>query len=225
MVEFGDLSACANCGSKTGNLNRCTRCASQAYCNTECQRAHYKQHKAQCKAAAAGRTRAARKNPPATSNNKPQSQRQSKPNVQCLNADKNRSETLEPDDDLPNLIVPEIDIAFNMGSRKPEYVLTYSDDRPGRPGMGQESSLRKINMMTRQVQQGIVNKISFRLVPVDVDNVPKLPPPRGMIVGCEIPAVDEHGRTKEELTAIVLNSYNVRHFVHKEKQEKYNNLS
>lgn len=44
-------ATCAVCG-KGGELRRCARCKGPAYCGRDCQAAHWKQHKAACKAAA-----------------------------------------------------------------------------------------------------------------------------------------------------------------------------
>ena len=51
--------ACANCG-KTRRwdkvdkpLSKCARCKSVAYCGAACQKAHWKAHKAACRAASA----------------------------------------------------------------------------------------------------------------------------------------------------------------------------
>ena len=56
-VERGP--ACANCG-KTRRwdkvdkpLSKCARCKSVAYCGAACQKAHWKAHKAACRAASA----------------------------------------------------------------------------------------------------------------------------------------------------------------------------
>lgn len=38
---------CAYCG-KEGN-KRCSRCKSVVYCSSDCQKAHWKQHKGECK--------------------------------------------------------------------------------------------------------------------------------------------------------------------------------
>lgn len=41
--------SCACCGT-TGDLKRCLRCRKVSYCNQECQKKHYKNHKSDCKA-------------------------------------------------------------------------------------------------------------------------------------------------------------------------------
>jgi hypothetical protein len=43
---------CANCGKVQAQLMRCGRCNGVAYCGRACQVAHYKVHKAQCRATA-----------------------------------------------------------------------------------------------------------------------------------------------------------------------------
>jgi hypothetical protein len=49
--------ACAACGSSSGSsggaLKQCSRCKEVKYCSALCQKTHWRQHKAYCKAAAA----------------------------------------------------------------------------------------------------------------------------------------------------------------------------
>ena len=52
---FAEKSACANCGNKSDDLKQCTRCKSVAYCNRECQLAHYKVHRKPCRKLAASK--------------------------------------------------------------------------------------------------------------------------------------------------------------------------
>ncbi len=46
-------SQCASCGA-SGATKRCSACLGPAYCGPDCQKAHWKAHKAACKAARAG---------------------------------------------------------------------------------------------------------------------------------------------------------------------------
>lgn len=46
---------CASCGAKGPGLKRCAACKTVHYCGEECQTAHWREHKASCKAAAAKR--------------------------------------------------------------------------------------------------------------------------------------------------------------------------
>jgi len=39
---------CAFCHSKTGTLKRCLGCKEVSYCNTKCQKRHWKKHKPDC---------------------------------------------------------------------------------------------------------------------------------------------------------------------------------
>ncbi|KAJ8132753.1 hypothetical protein O1611_g870 [Lasiodiplodia mahajangana] len=61
VVEWGGSSTdyslpppenCANCGKPSAQLMLCGRCKAVAYCGRECQVAHYKDHKAKCRAKA-----------------------------------------------------------------------------------------------------------------------------------------------------------------------------
>eukprot|EP00741_Cyanophora_paradoxa_P011725 tig00020563_g11329.t1 len=45
--------SCAACGAEGPSLKECGRCHAVSYCNADCQRAHWKQHKKACKAAPA----------------------------------------------------------------------------------------------------------------------------------------------------------------------------
>ena len=47
------LSECAECGKVLSVMNRCSGCQCRTYCNRDCQRAHWKQHKGDCKRLAA----------------------------------------------------------------------------------------------------------------------------------------------------------------------------
>ena len=40
---------CAHCDTTSEKMQRCSRCHFAHYCNTTCQRAHWPQHKLQCK--------------------------------------------------------------------------------------------------------------------------------------------------------------------------------
>ena len=40
--------SCAKCGKGSEDLRRCTRCINVAYCNRDCQVAHWKEHKKIC---------------------------------------------------------------------------------------------------------------------------------------------------------------------------------
>ena len=48
-----DMSTCANCGKEGDSLKTCTACFMVKYCNRDCQIAHRKQHKKECKKRAA----------------------------------------------------------------------------------------------------------------------------------------------------------------------------
>jgi hypothetical protein len=52
-VLAAPASACANCGAAAGapgvRLKRCSRCGRAWYCDAQCQRAHWRRHKAECK--------------------------------------------------------------------------------------------------------------------------------------------------------------------------------
>ena len=42
-------AACWKCGKAGGQLRNCSRCGVARYCGAECQRAHWKDHKPECK--------------------------------------------------------------------------------------------------------------------------------------------------------------------------------
>ena len=44
-------SSCGFCGAEKENLSKCSRCKSVFYCSKECQKSHWKAHKANCKLA------------------------------------------------------------------------------------------------------------------------------------------------------------------------------
>jgi hypothetical protein len=50
--EAAVSSACAKCGAQAGapgvQLRKCSACGKACYCGVQCQRAHWRQHKAQC---------------------------------------------------------------------------------------------------------------------------------------------------------------------------------
>jgi len=50
-VNYVTAFACCNCGND-GATAKCSRCKSAVYCDSECQRAHWKAHKASCVVAA-----------------------------------------------------------------------------------------------------------------------------------------------------------------------------
>jgi hypothetical protein len=43
------LVICSQCGKASEDNKRCGRCRKVVYCGTDCQRSHYKEHKATCK--------------------------------------------------------------------------------------------------------------------------------------------------------------------------------
>lgn len=47
VVDFM-LNMCSYCGVKSKKLKRCKRCKISKYCNSECQKKHYKTHKIEC---------------------------------------------------------------------------------------------------------------------------------------------------------------------------------
>jgi hypothetical protein len=51
-AEEAAVSACAKCGAQAGapgvQLRKCSACGKAYYCGPQCQRAHWRQHKAQC---------------------------------------------------------------------------------------------------------------------------------------------------------------------------------
>ncbi|CAG8587421.1 17165_t:CDS:2 [Dentiscutata heterogama] len=49
VKELLALVVCANCGKESNK--RCSRCRKVVYCGADCQKSHYKEHKAFCKAA------------------------------------------------------------------------------------------------------------------------------------------------------------------------------
>ena len=54
--EDNEVSVCANCGKgeeESDKLKACTACTMVKYCNRECQIAHRKQHKKECRKRAA----------------------------------------------------------------------------------------------------------------------------------------------------------------------------
>jgi len=56
MPDNDIISVCANCGKgeeESDNLKACTACNLVKYCNRECQIAHRKQHKKECRKRAA----------------------------------------------------------------------------------------------------------------------------------------------------------------------------
>ena len=53
MTTSSIVDICAHCGetprrSESQSLHKCSRCKSAAYCNRDCQRLHWKEHKAVC---------------------------------------------------------------------------------------------------------------------------------------------------------------------------------
>ena len=55
-MSTNDVTTCANCGKgeeDAGDLKACTACKLVKYCNRDCQIAHRKQHKRECKKRAA----------------------------------------------------------------------------------------------------------------------------------------------------------------------------
>ncbi|KAL7528455.1 hypothetical protein ACHAWF_002567 [Thalassiosira exigua] len=203
MVVFGDLSACANCGSSGGSLRRCTRCRSQAYCGAECQRSHYKRHKVACREAAAAASRC-------------HSDGHERSSGKCQNADGNPQRTVDLGDDVPPHVVPRVTVAATgTGSeRKLEHVMCYHDTRPGR-----EWVVESPDPDTGKTERGTVSEVSFRLVPIAVVDVPQISPPRNMVKAGDIE--DDKaagGLSKEETVATLLNAYNIRHYVQKQKQ-------
>ena len=50
---------CFQCGKRGHKLPKCTQCSQAYYCNADCQRKHWKQHKPVCRAAVAALARRA----------------------------------------------------------------------------------------------------------------------------------------------------------------------
>lgn len=51
----GTTVKCGNC-SKTENLKRCSRCQTERYCSQDCQKAHWKTHKKNCRSSPTAQT-------------------------------------------------------------------------------------------------------------------------------------------------------------------------
>ena len=50
-LNTADAPLCASCNTQGVHLMRCSRCKKVFYCNVDCQRAHFKQHKLVCEPA------------------------------------------------------------------------------------------------------------------------------------------------------------------------------
>ena len=53
-VEGVQVTSCGNCGideETLGQFRMCSQCKSTYYCNSECQKSHWKIHKKECKLA------------------------------------------------------------------------------------------------------------------------------------------------------------------------------
>ena len=232
-VNFGDLSACGHCGRASPNLHRCTRCHQQAYCNTKCQRAHYKAHKLACKAFAAGGGPSSKAPAPAANtgtcrpSTRPTNAEAPARGVSmtttasggCPNAEHNKTRYFDAsEDDYPPHVIP--DVTFRRG----EFILQYKDRRPGRPPL--MGRLDPDEDDEDKAEDGRLSQLTLRLSPfceVAINDeghyVPKIPLPSKMIMAND---VKDGGRmpnmTEEETIACLLNAYNVRHYVHKRAQ-------
>ena len=49
VMSLDSVPVCAACGAACKTLKACGRCMVVRYCNQDCQRAHWKDHKGQCK--------------------------------------------------------------------------------------------------------------------------------------------------------------------------------
>lgn len=77
------VQKCFECGKRGHDLPRCMNCSQAYYCNSECQRNHWKQHKRSCKAATAALARQANRERLA------RAVREKQDNIQNAEADKN----------------------------------------------------------------------------------------------------------------------------------------
>jgi hypothetical protein len=51
-------SRCSGCAARGAHFKLCSACRTVAYCNQDCQRAHWKEHKPACRAAVAAQQHA-----------------------------------------------------------------------------------------------------------------------------------------------------------------------
>ena len=54
-----EVQKCFNCGKHGHNLPRCRQCSQAYYCDSDCQREHWRKHKPVCRAAVAALARRA----------------------------------------------------------------------------------------------------------------------------------------------------------------------
>lgn len=127
----------------------------------------------------------------------------------CQNDEINPTQMIDLGGDNPPYVVPSVRAAATTGCG---YEICYRDNRAGRPWM-----VESADPETGKIERGSVGELTYRLVPIKVTEVPNIPPPRNMVKAGDITC--DMGMNKEEMVATLLNGYNVRHYIHKQKQQ------
>ena len=127
----------------------------------------------------------------------------------CQNDETNPTQMINLGGDNPPYVVPSVRAAATTGCG---YEICYRDNRAGRPWM-----VESADPETGKIERGSVGELTYRLVPIKVTEVPNIPPPRNMVKAGDITC--DMGMNKEEMVATLLNGYNVRHYIHKQKQQ------